>query len=159
MVQQFLSAGITVEIDVRKRVAVSREEFPNTKRVRRVSRTKDHHIGEAFRKYFDAPEDERAHENVAQFSISLHQPEQNRTIDFNDFACFGRPQPAENAASEKDADLARELAGLENRDRPFGSAGMLDEFQLAAGYQEDASILLAGLDEKLTGCDLPNVSV
>ena len=64
------------------------------------------------RNQFEAAQDERAHENLAQLSVGLNQREQLFMIELNHLARLADTQSYECAATADHAGFAGELPGM-----------------------------------------------
>ena len=87
-IQKLLNAGVTIEVDVLVRMAVARQEFLNAKRFLRVYGSDQNDVADATRDQPRPPQQKRAHEDLAQIGVCLHDRQQLLVIDLDDFACF-----------------------------------------------------------------------
>ena len=74
-IEHLLGVGVAIEIDVGERVAVAREEFLHPQRAGAVRRAEHDNVAEAVGDQLDAPEDEGAHEDLAQLGVGLNEGE------------------------------------------------------------------------------------
>ena len=87
-VEQFLNAGVAIEVDVGVGMPVSRQEFLDTQRAGRMHRSDEHDVADAVGNQVDSAEDERPDENVAELRVGLHERQQLVAADFDDFSLF-----------------------------------------------------------------------
>ena len=72
-VEQMLGARIALDVDVLVRISVAGEELPHAQRLRRVGGTDESGVPLAASGQFQTAQNERAHQNLAQVAIGLHQ--------------------------------------------------------------------------------------
>ena len=72
-VQQILNAVVTIEIDVRVRMAVARQELFNAECFRAMIRPEEHDIAEPVRDQFHPAQDKGPHDDLAELAVGLHQ--------------------------------------------------------------------------------------
>ena len=72
LVEQALHISITIEIDVGRRMAVSRQKFLNAERVSGVAGPHNRNVAYALRQQFCPAKNEGTHQDLAQLSIGLH---------------------------------------------------------------------------------------
>ena len=104
------------------------------------------------------PQNERAHEDLAELEVPLHEGAQMLAVDNDDRPVAERPAPDEGAARGQHVDLARELAGPVDDhdlvvaiDRPHDLHGALED-------DEEAGVLLAELEQHLAGAEAPSLA-
>src|ERR1700686_1719794 len=66
-IEQLLDVRITIEVDERVWMPVARQEFFDAERTGRVQRTDQYRVTEPTRDEFGRTQNERAHENLAEF--------------------------------------------------------------------------------------------
>src|SRR5438132_1846644 len=71
-IQKLLNAGVTIEVDVLVRVAVTRQKLLNAKCLLRVSGSDQHDVADAAGDQPGPPQEKRAHEDLAQVGVRLH---------------------------------------------------------------------------------------
>jgi hypothetical protein len=114
-IEELLHAVVTVEIDVRVRISVAREEFLHTERSLAVSRSDQDDVAVPLCDELDAAQNERPHEDVAELAITLQQVEQLVPLDFNDLAAVANDVSWNPRAPGECVDLSREHSGLHSR--------------------------------------------
>ena len=72
-IEQLLRVGIAIEIDVVERMAVARQELLDPQRAGAVRRADHDDVAEVARDQLEAAKDERAHQDLAQLGVGLHQ--------------------------------------------------------------------------------------
>ena len=92
-IEQLLRLGVAIEIDVRVRMAVARQELLHPQRAGAMRRADHDDVAEAARDQLDAAQDERPHEDLAQLGVGLHQREQLLAIEFDHLAGLGDVRP------------------------------------------------------------------
>src|SRR6516225_4882386 len=159
LVEQCLHIAIAIQIDVRVRVAVARQEFLNAKCVSRVVRADQRNVPKALREQLCAPENESAHQDLAQLSIGLYKSEHVFTADFDDFARLTRPNPIQGTTAREGVDLAGELPRWDSRDRRLVSTGWTHCLQFSGNHNEDRYVFVPLFDEDLSGADRTSTTV
>ena len=138
--------GVAIEIDVGERVAVAREELLDAQRARGVRRADQHDVADAVRDQLDAAEDERAHQDLAQLGVGLHQASSCSRVELD------RPRPARwraraPASGGRDhVRLAGELARPVHGHQRVAQAGRPDDLDLSGSDDEERDGWVAGLD-------------
>ena len=74
-IEQLLHVGLAVQVDVRVRMPVTRQELLHAQRRRRMRRSDQHRVAEPREDQLHPAEDERPHENLAQLRVGLDQPQ------------------------------------------------------------------------------------
>ena len=72
-IQDFLNIGIAIEVDIRVRVAVARQELSNAQRAGGCLRSQNDGVTPASRDQLNASQDEGAHQDVANLDVGLDQ--------------------------------------------------------------------------------------
>src|SRR3984893_16267592 len=85
LIEQRLSIGVTIEVDVVERMAVTRQEIFYSQRTGAVGRPNHDDIAKLVCDQLQAAEHERPHENLAQLGVCLNQGEQLFTLELNHF--------------------------------------------------------------------------
>ena len=99
------------------------------------------------RNQFEAAQDERAHEDLAQLSVGLNQREQLLAIELNHFARLADTQAYECAATADHVGFAGELPGMKAHDQRLAAVRRSNGLELAADDDKDRHGLVADLDE------------
>ena len=94
------------------REAVAAEELPQAERVRRVARPDQDHVALLGADQRHAAKDERAHEELAQFGVALHQPPQAVVLDLDHLAVFAYTDTHGGARPAQRAHLAGKIPGV-----------------------------------------------
>ena len=110
-IEQLLDAGVVVEVDIRMGVAVPGEELLDAQGARGVTRAHEHHVAQAVRDQLHPAKDERAHEDVAQLAVGLHEGEELLALELDHLARLARPDAHEPAPTRQHGDFAGEVAG------------------------------------------------
>ena len=97
-----------------------------------------------------APQDEGAHEDLAELRVALHERAQVLPIDGDDRAVGGGARAHQAAAGREHVDLAGELAGMVHDDRLLAIADRAHDVDRAREHHEEARVLLADVEEHLS---------
>ncbi len=114
--QNRLHVRVALDVDVTVRVGVPDEELLEAERRRRVARSDDDDVPLSGRQKRHSPEDERAHEQLAQERIGLNELPQSHDLDAEHPQVSDSAPPDERTAIRQHAHFARELSGTVNRD-------------------------------------------
>ena len=85
-IEQFLRVAVAVEIDIVKRVAVPGQELVVPKRSRAVHRADHDDVAQVPGDQFEAAQDERPHQDLAQLRVGLDDGEQLLAIELDHVA-------------------------------------------------------------------------
>ena len=110
-IEKLLDAGVVVEVDIRMGVAVPREELLDAQGARGVTRPHYHHVAQAVRDQLRPAKDERAHEDVAQLAVGLHEGEELLALELDHLTRLARLDAYEPAPTRQHGDFAGEVAG------------------------------------------------
>ena len=72
-IEHFLDAFVAIGVDRRVWMRVSREEFLDANRIRRMIRSDEHHISNPARKQSRSAQQKRADEDLAQLGVGLYE--------------------------------------------------------------------------------------
>ena len=108
------------------------------------------------RDQLDAAQDERAHEDVAQLGVVLHERHELRTIQLDHFTRLGRARTNERRPSREHVGLAGELARsmLDDQIVRCRTPARPDDLDRAARDHEERHGSIAGLDEHVAARDV-----
>src|SRR5437870_2329851 len=95
-----------------------------------MRRPDEHDIAKSMREQLDAPEDVRAHDDLTQLTVGLHEVEKIATVDFDHFGRTRGPEPHEPATADEHVDFAGELSGMVDRDEVFAGRCRTDDDEL-----------------------------
>lgn len=95
------------------------------------------------------PQDEGAHEDLAELEVPLHERAQMLTVDDDDRPIAERPAADDGAACGQHVDLAGELAGTVHRDPLLAAVDRAHDLDGAVDHHEEASILFPQLEQHL----------
>ena len=96
-IEQLLSIGLSVEVDVRVRMPVPDQELLDAQRTGAVGGTNKDHIAVPSGNQLHAPKDECPHEDFAQLGVVLHERQELFAIQFDHFAGFADPRSRQRA--------------------------------------------------------------
>ena len=148
-IEQVLDPGVAVQVDIRVRMAVAREELLDAQRPRAVRRSHEHHVPQAARDQLHSAQQEGAHQDFTQLAVGLHEREEIVAIDLDHLARLGGADAPEPATARQHADLAGELPRSKQGHRVLGRADRSDDLDPALGDHEEARRLLAGFDQHI----------
>src|SRR4030095_743230 len=99
MIQEFLYSVVSIQVDIRVWVSVTREELFHAKCSGTMDRSDKHHIAELPRNEHYPAQNERAHKDIAELAVFLRERKQLCTTYFDHLARFSRcclcePAPA-----------------------------------------------------------------
>src|SRR5260370_114469 len=104
------------------------------------------------------PQDEGAHEDLAELEVPLHQNTQMLAIDDHDRSVAERPAANEGATRGQHVDLARELAGTVDRDLLFAAIDRAHDLDGALDDHDEARVLLPELEQHLARADAASLA-
>ena len=156
-VQHHLHAGIGLDVLVGERLTVAAEEFLDVLGAARMARPEQHHVVAVLGRQRHPPQDEGAHQDLAQLRVALHQRAQVVAIDGDDRAVGGDARAHQAAPRRQHVDLAGELPGAVDDDRLLAIADRPHDLDRARQHHEEARVLLAHLDQHLARADVAAV--
>ena len=137
-IEKSLYIRVAVHVDVRVRMAVAGKELPEPQRASRVRRANEKGVAQAACDEHHAPQDERAHEHLADLWILLNEPPKPLRTDDEDIAVLDHTGPHESAASSEDVHFAGELSGALDANRLVPEDTWLDDLEGAVQDDMDA---------------------
>ncbi len=108
-----------------------------------------HDVAEALVDQVDAPQDEGAHQDLAELGVRLHQRKQRITAELHRFARLGDLGAYQRAAPRQQGDLAGELARPERMDQRVALDGRPDDVDPTLQHHEECGVGRAGLEQPL----------
>src|SRR4051812_40702309 len=112
-----------------------------------MDRAHDNHIADATRDESRAPENERAHQHLAQFGVGLHEQQQLLTIELDDFTALAHTNTGERATARNHVALTGKLAGAVGRDQYFRVASRTQHANRTADDDKERDHLVSSVDE------------
>ena len=106
-------------------------------------RSEQDDVAEAVGDQLDAPQDERAHQDLAQLGVGLHQREQVAAIELDHFSRFAGARPHQRPAVRQHVDLAGELSAPMHGDHRLAVVRELHDLDRPLTDQEERDALLA----------------
>ena len=94
-IEQLLDVGVAVEIDVRVRMAVARQELLDAQRAGECAEPTSTTSPMPLRDQLHAAQDERAHQDLAELGVGLHERQQLLAIELDHFARLARRAPGQ----------------------------------------------------------------
>jgi hypothetical protein len=116
-------------------------------------RSYKHNVSEPVRDQFHSANDERPHDELAEFAIGLYERQQVFAIHFDCFARLAGAYSEHRGATRKHIDLARELTRSIDYDERLAGAGWPDNLYLTCRNNEERYNLLPWFDEHFAGLD------
>ena len=159
MVEQLLHARIPVEVDECVGMSVAGEELLDAQRALAIFGPREDDVSESLRDQLDSPEDERAHQDLAQLLVGLDEAQKIPSVDLDDLGGRDGADRAEAPPARQHVGFARELTRAKRRDDALGARARLADIELALGDDEKRARLLAGFDEGFSGCNRSRASV
>src|SRR5262249_39836605 len=101
------------------------------------------------------PENEGAHEDLAELEVSLYERTQVLAIHDDDRSIDGGARANEIAACGEHVDLTPGLAGAEHPHHVFAAGDGAHDLDAALDDEEEAGILLAELEQHVARADVP----
>src|SRR5205085_12185093 len=146
-IEQILTSGIAVEIDVRIWMRVARQKLSDAQRLRRIAGAEERDVAETAIDERDAAEDERAHEDLAQLGVGLDEREKLLPLHLDHFARLGHSNRRHAAASSQQIQFAGELSRLECQEDFFDAGSGKNTFDSSGDDDEERVMLLPRLNE------------
>ena len=110
---------------------VAREEFLNAKGIGGVARANECCIANTLHQQLHPPKNERAHQDLAQLRVRLHQGEEAFAGQLDDFSVLPCLNPRQCTTTRKDVDFTGELTGPDNEKKRFDCACRPNSLQFA----------------------------
>ncbi|MBI4468610.1 MAG: hypothetical protein HY650_04730 [Acidobacteria bacterium] len=136
-IQQILNPFIPIEIDEGVRMAVAGQEFLDPQGSRAMSRPDEHHIADPPGNELNPAKDEGPHEDIAQFTVRLHQREKPLSIDFDHFSRLADPYAGQSGSTREQGHFAGEHARPERGHQFFGCGQGPDDVDSTFGDEEE----------------------
>src|SRR6185295_17711826 len=108
-IEQLLDVRITIEVDEGVWMPVARQEFFDAEGTGRVQRADEYRVAKPPCDEFVPSQNERAHQDLAEFGVGLHEGKQLRACELEDLRRLGRQDSNRRTLSRQHAGLAREL--------------------------------------------------
>ena len=118
-VEQRLDVLVAIDIDVRVRMGVAREELLYAESAGGVVGADEHGVAEPVCDQRNSPQDERAHQYVAQLGVALDDLTKPVGIESEQLARLARAPSHERAVARQHAGLPGEIAGPVHGDEVF----------------------------------------
>ena len=135
-IEQRLHVGITVKVDVRIRMNVACQELLDTECPGAMSRADEDRIAESACDQLHPAKDERAHQDLADLGVGLHDRKQAFTIQLAHFARFAHLRPQQGTAAGEHVHFARKLAGTMHCHEFFARSRWANDLDLARDDEE-----------------------
>src|SRR5262245_8995195 len=155
-IEQLLDVGVTIKVEVLERVAVAREERPDAKRRPRVSGADEQRVADALRDQLGPSIDERRHQHLAHFGVSLNERVHLVACQLDDFTRLAHAKAHQRRAIEDHADVAGESARLNNGNKEVAEARWPDDLYLANLHNKEGHVPLTALDQHFPARDWTN---
>ena len=152
-VQQILNVRIPVEIDVRVRMAVSRQELFDAERSGAMIRANQHDISDAVCDQFHSAKNERSHDQLTELVVGLHERQQPFAIDLDDFARLPGAHAQQRGTTREHIDLACELSRSIDDHKRLAGTGRPNNLNLSCPDDEKWHNVLTWFDKHLARLD------
>ena len=149
MLQQFVDAGIVLQIDPGERHPVARQKFADTMRVFRKPRTDHPRSDEAGLFEHLAAHQESAQQDIAQLRHVTQDAAQIGGRDLVNLAVAVGDAADDRRAAGEHVDVAGELAGSVRDNELVGAGGAFIDADLAALDDEELEVALAEGEQRL----------
>ena len=146
-IEQLLCLAVMIEIDVGVRMPVARQELFHPQCGRAVHGSEEHGVAKSTRDQLDAPEDERSHEDLAQFGVGLHEGKEPCVVELDDFPRFDDTGPRQGAAACDHGRFAQELRRAVGDDDGVGTSGGAPYLNLPRHDNEEGEVLVTQFDQ------------
>ena len=150
-IEEGLHARVALDVDVRVRVRVAREELLEAERPGGVRRPEEDGVALPCRDQPRAPRDEGAQKDVADLGVALDDAAERLGVEEEHVAGGLHPSANEGAAPREDAHLAGELARLVRGDGVVAADPRANDFDRARKDDVDVRDGLALIEEDFTG--------
>ena len=157
-VEQFLSAGIGIEIDVGVRMSVAGEKLAQTQRLGRVPGAHQNNVSPALVDQRNPPQNEGTHEDFAEFRISGDESSQIIAAHFQKFAGLTYAAPYEAPAARDHRDFSGEFARPMLNDQLLAPQVRLDDFQASREQHEKRNVAVTRLKQDVANFHFPNLA-
>src|SRR2546428_590211 len=144
-IEECLPVRLALQLVVGEGLTVTAQELPDFQGASRMPRADEHQAAAGLGDERHAPQNEGAHEDLAELEVPLHESAQVLAIDHDDGSVVERPSAHEVPARGQHVDLAREFPGTEHRDPLFTPVDGADDFAGALDDHEEAGVLLVEL--------------
>ena len=124
-----------------------------------MTRSHDHDIAHAARDQLHPAEQERAHQNLAEVAVGLHEREENVAVHLDHCAWRGGADARESTATGEHVDFAGELPRSKHRQGILSRAPQPDDLGLTLGHEEEARRLLTGFHQHVALRDPAHATV
>src|ERR1041385_4090943 len=141
------SAMVAFDGDVGVGMGVAGEKPADLQRPRRERGAEDDDVAEAALEERHAAKDERAHEDLAELRVGLHETEKLVTFELDDLAGGRRTKRDQAAAAGQQIQLAAELTRPMGGDELLAVAAGAHDFELTVGDDDERKVQLAFLDQ------------
>ena len=158
-IEERLHVRVVIEIDVRERMPVPRQELLDAQRLRRVHRPDEHRVADAVRDQLEAAVDERPHQDLADLGVGLHERQQLRPGQLDELAGSVRAHANQRTAPDEHTGLTGECAGAQCSDHRVGQRRRPHNLEATGFDDEKRCHLIAGVDEDLAVVHAPERSV
>jgi len=128
---------------------VAHQKFFEPKGAGGMGRADKHNISDAGRHQLNPAEDERPHEDLAEFGIGLHQSHHALAIQLNHLAALGGTPSKERPAAGERARLTRELPRTMDGDKGLSRTRGAHNLQFAGDNHKEGYGTITLLDEHL----------
>ncbi len=156
--EQVLHSLVGLDVEVRVRTAVAREELANPQRVPRVARAHQDRVALPVRDEEGAPLQERAQEEIAQLGVRLHHREQRLPPQREHLAILSGARLHHRGVAEDQVHVAGELAGTLDGDRFLAPGQRLHDLDASREDHVEVDPGRADLPEHLVPPDGPALS-
>ena len=158
-VEQRLHLGVALDLEVGVGVAIAGEKLPQPQRVGRMARPEKHHVGVFIGYQCNPTQDERAHEQLAQLRVGLHDLPQFVGVECGYGAALADANARQGNTAFQGTHLAAEVAGGQQVDRFPADRGVQENLETAGQYDEYVAGARSQLQQNLTraGLDAPAV--
>ena len=143
-IEHLLCIRVAIEIDVPERMRVPGQELPHVQRPRVVRRSEHYDVTQVPGDQPEAPLQERAQEDLAQFRVGLHEFEQLVSIELDHLARLGHAHAEDRASAGDHRAFAGKLAARMRRDQRVARLGT-HNLQLAGYDDEQRDTPVAGV--------------
>ena len=137
VIEQRLDLLVAVEIHVGVRVPVAREEVLDFECPREMVGADEEDVAGLAREQHGAPQQKRAHEDLAQLAVGLHHREQILPQHFDELGIRRRANVHERGTARQQAHFSCEFAGLMGHDDHVAGPRRLHHFQRARPQREE----------------------
>ena len=155
-IEQFLSAGIGIEIDISVRMSVAGKKLAQTQGLGGVARAHQNNVSLPPIDQRNPPQNEGTHENFAELLISGDQSSQIIAAHFQKFASLSHAAPRQARPARDHRDFPGELARPMLDDQALALQTRLHDFQASRQQHEKRDIAVARLKQNVADFHFPN---